>query len=129
MFVYFLCWCQTSEFLFLYYSCFLSNLLQSSKLVPRSHTNIYLTVFVQLSCLSLTFSSDNSLPCINPSNSLTFPQSALTCHSGASIALSYLVVDVWDCSLYWWIFGLASVLPAVVEVLVFVNVLMLKKNV
>ncbi|KAK3858977.1 hypothetical protein Pcinc_034867 [Petrolisthes cinctipes] len=54
---------------------------------------------------------------------------SLTCHSGASVALAYMVVDVWDCHLYWWVFGLASVLPAVVEVLVFVNVLMLKKNV
>lgn len=54
---------------------------------------------------------------------------SITCHSGASISLAYLVLDTWDCRLYWWVFGLTSVLPALVEVGVMINVLMLKKNV
>ncbi|KAK8394138.1 hypothetical protein O3P69_006376 [Scylla paramamosain] len=53
---------------------------------------------------------------------------SITCHSGASISLAYLVLDTWDCRLYWWVFGLTSVLPALVEVGVMINVLMLKKN-
>ncbi|MPC26726.1 Transmembrane protein 107 [Portunus trituberculatus] len=54
---------------------------------------------------------------------------AIACHSGASVSLAYLVLDSWDCQLYWWVFALTSVLPALVEVGVMVNVLMLKKNV
>ncbi|XP_045125634.1 transmembrane protein 107-like [Portunus trituberculatus] len=54
---------------------------------------------------------------------------SIACHSGASVSLAYLVLDSWDCQLYWWVFALTSVLPALVEVGVMVNVLMLKKNV
>ncbi|XP_050740159.1 transmembrane protein 107-like [Eriocheir sinensis] len=54
---------------------------------------------------------------------------SIACHSGASVSLAYLVLDAWDCRLYWWVFALTSVLPALLEVGVIVNVFMLKKNV
>ncbi|XP_037793563.1 transmembrane protein 107-like [Penaeus monodon] len=54
---------------------------------------------------------------------------SIACHCGASVSLAYMVVDSWDCRLYWWIFGLTSVIPALIEVGVMISVLMLKKNV
>ncbi|XP_045621901.1 transmembrane protein 107 [Procambarus clarkii] len=54
---------------------------------------------------------------------------SIVCHTGASISLAYMVMDAWDCRLYWWVFGLSSVVPAIIEIGVMINVLMLKKNV
>ncbi|KAK7070648.1 hypothetical protein SK128_022703 [Halocaridina rubra] len=54
---------------------------------------------------------------------------SILCHSGASISLAFMVIDVWDCRMYWWVFGLCSVLPTLIEVGVITSVLILKKNV
>ena len=50
-------------------------------------------------------------------------------HSAATVAMGYFCLDTWDCDLYWWIFGLCSCLPAVVELSIMVGVLGLKKPV
>ena len=52
---------------------------------------------------------------------------SITAHATASVALAYFALDVWDCNLYWWIFGFCSGLPALLEVLLMVGVLGLKK--
>jgi len=49
-------------------------------------------------------------------------RAAILCHSGASVALAYLVMDQWDCDLYWIVFALGSALPATVELVVMVGV-------
>ncbi|KAK8727388.1 hypothetical protein OTU49_017479 [Cherax quadricarinatus] len=54
---------------------------------------------------------------------------SIACHTGASISLAYMVMDSWDCQLYWWVFGLTSALPASIEVGVMINVLMLRKSI
>lgn len=54
---------------------------------------------------------------------------SILCHSCASVSLAYMVIDVWDCRMYWWVFGLASVLPTLIEVGVITSVLVLKKTV
>lgn len=54
---------------------------------------------------------------------------SITAHATASVALAYFALDVWDCDLYWWIFGFCSGLPAFLEVLLMVGVLGLKKAV
>ncbi len=48
-------------------------------------------------------------------------------HSVGCICLSYFITDVWDCVLFWWIFGLCSVLPAFTEILILISVLVFKK--
>ncbi|XP_071533944.1 transmembrane protein 107-like [Panulirus ornatus] len=54
---------------------------------------------------------------------------SIACHCGASISLAYMVLDSWDCRLYWWVFALTSFFPAMTEIGVMINVLMFKKNV
>ena len=55
--------------------------------------------------------------------------------------MAYLILDLWDCRLYWWealwsvtsptrwIFAFCSCVPAVVELIIMVGVLGLKKPV
>ena len=50
-------------------------------------------------------------------------------HATATIALAYLILDIWDCNLFWWIFSICSCFPAVVELTIIVGVLGLKKHV
>jgi len=50
-------------------------------------------------------------------------------HAAACVALAFFIWDVWDCDLYWYIFGFCSALPAVLEIAVIVGVLALKKTV
>ena len=50
-------------------------------------------------------------------------------HATATIALAYLLLDIWDCDLFWWIFSVCSCFPAVVELTIIVGVLGLKKHV
>ncbi len=60
------------------------------------------------------------------------PSVALTSilsHGTATVALAYFALDVWDCDLYWWIFGFCSGLPAMLEILLMIGVLGLKKTV
>ncbi|XP_068249645.1 transmembrane protein 107-like [Palaemon carinicauda] len=54
---------------------------------------------------------------------------SILCHSGASVSLAYMVIDVWDCRMYWWVFGLTSVIPTLIELAVITSVLVLKKSV
>jgi hypothetical protein len=44
------------------------------------------------------------------------------------LPIGYFALDVWDCDLYWWIFGLCSGLPALLEIFLMIGVLGLKKN-
>jgi len=50
-------------------------------------------------------------------------------HSTATVAMAYLILDIWDCDLFWWIFALCSCFPALVELTIMVGVLGLKKHV
>lgn len=63
--------------------------------------------------------------------SMFFPSQALIsiiAHCAASIALTYFVVEVWNCTAYWWIFGLCSLIPAFSELCVIIGVTLLKKT-
>ena len=53
---------------------------------------------------------------------------SIAAHASASVALAYFCLDVWDCDLYWWVFGFCSALPAVAEMLLMISVLGLKKS-
>jgi len=48
-------------------------------------------------------------------------------HGTATVAMAYLILDMWDCGLYWWIFAFCSCFPAIVELIIMVGVLGLKK--
>jgi len=54
---------------------------------------------------------------------------SISLHAAASVAMGYLILDTWDCDLFWWIFSLCSVLPAISELTIVVGVLGLKKHV
>jgi len=54
---------------------------------------------------------------------------SISLHAAASVAMAYLILDTWDCDLFWWIFSLCSVLPAISELTIVVGVLGLKKHV
>ena len=54
---------------------------------------------------------------------------SIAAHASASVALAYFCLDVWDCDLYWWVFGFCSALPALAEMLLMIGVLGLKKSV
>ncbi|XP_022065014.1 transmembrane protein 107 like isoform X2 [Acanthochromis polyacanthus] len=49
-------------------------------------------------------------------------------HASASVALLFFLFEQWECDIYWWIFALCSVLPAFVEVLLFIAVFGVKKK-
>ncbi|XP_010892717.1 transmembrane protein 107 isoform X1 [Esox lucius] len=53
---------------------------------------------------------------------------SLTAHCSASVSLSFFVFQRWECWTYWVIFALCSVLPAFVEILLFIAVFGLKKK-
>ena len=53
---------------------------------------------------------------------------SITAHASASVSLAYFCLDVWDCNLYWWIFGFCCVLPALAEMILMIGVLGLKKT-
>ncbi|XP_071840390.1 transmembrane protein 107-like [Apostichopus japonicus] len=48
-------------------------------------------------------------------------------HAGASIALSYFLFEEWPCYLFWWIFSFCSVIPAIVEIVLLISIVGLKK--
>ena len=50
-------------------------------------------------------------------------------HATATVAMAYLILDIWDCDLFWWIFSLCTCFPAVVELTIMVAVLGLKKHI
>ncbi|XP_034030644.1 transmembrane protein 107-like isoform X1 [Thalassophryne amazonica] len=49
-------------------------------------------------------------------------------HASASVALLFFLFEQWDTSVYWWIIAICSVLPAFVEILLFIAVFGLKKK-
>ncbi|XP_076010868.1 transmembrane protein 107-like isoform X1 [Genypterus blacodes] len=49
-------------------------------------------------------------------------------HACASVALLFFLFEQWQCDIYWWIFALCSVLPTVMEILLFIAVFGLKKK-
>ncbi|KAJ8005016.1 hypothetical protein DPEC_G00142270 [Dallia pectoralis] len=53
---------------------------------------------------------------------------SVAAHCSASVSLSFFVFERWECWTYWVIFALCSVLPAFVEILLFVAVFGLKKK-
>lgn len=54
--------------------------------------------------------------------------SAIGGHFGGSVALSYFIFDQWDCNLFWWVFVFCSILPAVVEIIIGIGVIALRKS-
>ncbi|XP_049587008.1 transmembrane protein 107 isoform X2 [Syngnathus scovelli] len=53
---------------------------------------------------------------------------SLTVHCSASVSLSYFVFEKWECWTYWVIFVPCSVLPALMEILLFIAVFGLAKK-
>ncbi|KAM9406032.1 transmembrane protein 107-like isoform 2-T7 [Salvelinus alpinus] len=53
---------------------------------------------------------------------------SLAVHCSASVSLSFFVFQRWECWTYWLIFAFCSVLPAFVEILLFIAVFGLKKK-
>ncbi|XP_035607568.1 transmembrane protein 107-like isoform X2 [Oncorhynchus keta] len=49
-------------------------------------------------------------------------------HVSASVALLFFLFEQWACEIYWWILAFCSVLPAFVEILLFIAVFGLKKK-
>ncbi|XP_054903802.1 transmembrane protein 107-like isoform X2 [Poeciliopsis prolifica] len=49
-------------------------------------------------------------------------------HASASVALLFFQFEQWNCDIYWWILAICSVVPAFVEILLFVAVVGLKKK-
>nr|XP_020493094.1 transmembrane protein 107 isoform X1 [Labrus bergylta] len=49
-------------------------------------------------------------------------------HASATVALLFFLFEQWDCDIYWWILVICSVLPAFVEVVLFIAVFGLKKK-
>ncbi|XP_040021053.1 transmembrane protein 107 like isoform X1 [Gasterosteus aculeatus] len=49
-------------------------------------------------------------------------------HASASVALLFFLFEQWECDVYWWILAFCSVLPAFVEILLFIAVFGLKKK-
>lgn len=48
-------------------------------------------------------------------------------HASGAVALSYFLFNEWPCDIFWYIFGFCSVFPALVEVIVLIGVLGLKR--
>jgi len=42
--------------------------------------------------------------------------------------MAYLILDEWDCNLYWWIFIPCSVLPALTEAALLIGALTTKRS-
>ncbi|XP_007950540.1 transmembrane protein 107 [Orycteropus afer afer] len=53
---------------------------------------------------------------------------SITAHCSASVALSFFVLERWECTTYWYIFAFCSALPAVTEMALFVAIFGLKKK-
>ncbi|XP_010788894.1 transmembrane protein 107 like isoform X2 [Notothenia coriiceps] len=53
---------------------------------------------------------------------------SLAVHCSASVSLSFFVIEKWECWTYWVIFAICSVLPAFVEMFLFIAVFGLKKK-
>ncbi|KAK9513831.1 hypothetical protein VZT92_027334 [Zoarces viviparus] len=49
-------------------------------------------------------------------------------HASASVALLFFLFEQWECDIYWRILAFCSVLPAFVEILLFIAVFGLKKK-
>ncbi|XP_028326330.1 transmembrane protein 107-like isoform X1 [Gouania willdenowi] len=49
-------------------------------------------------------------------------------HACASVALLFFLFEQWECDIYWWILAICSVLPAFVEIIIFIAVFGLKKK-
>ncbi|KAM6968206.1 transmembrane protein 107-like isoform 2-T2 [Aplochiton taeniatus] len=49
-------------------------------------------------------------------------------HASASVSLLFFLFEQWECDIYWWIFAFCSVLPAFVEILLFIAVFGMKKK-
>ncbi|XP_043081164.1 transmembrane protein 107 like isoform X2 [Puntigrus tetrazona] len=50
------------------------------------------------------------------------------CHASGSVALLFFMFEQWTCSIYWWIFGFCSVIPALYEMILFVVVFGFKRK-
>ena len=53
---------------------------------------------------------------------------SILAHATASVAMGYFAMDVWDCTLYWWIFSFCSALPALIEIFAMIGILGLKRS-
>ena len=40
---------------------------------------------------------------------------SITAHTSATVELSYFAINEWNCQLFWWLFGLCSAFPALLE--------------
>jgi len=53
---------------------------------------------------------------------------AVFCHCSGAVTLSFYVLDVWCSKLYWYVFGLCCIPPAVTELFVWICNCVVKKN-
>ncbi|XP_051781099.1 transmembrane protein 107-like isoform X2 [Erpetoichthys calabaricus] len=53
---------------------------------------------------------------------------SLVAHCSAAVTLSFFVFRKWECWTYWYIFGFCSALPALIEIVLFIAVLGMKKK-
>uniref|UniRef100_A0A8C1PDM8 Transmembrane protein 107 n=1 Tax=Cyprinus carpio TaxID=7962 RepID=A0A8C1PDM8_CYPCA len=53
---------------------------------------------------------------------------SIGCHASGSVALLFFLFEQWTCSIYWWIFGFCSVIPALYEMVLFVVVFGFKRK-
>ncbi|TRY66463.1 hypothetical protein DNTS_005360 [Danionella cerebrum] len=53
---------------------------------------------------------------------------SIGCHTSGSVSLSFFLFEQWPCSIYWWIFGFCSVIPALYEMMLFVVVFGFKRK-
>ncbi|KAI4880593.1 hypothetical protein NFI96_012199 [Prochilodus magdalenae] len=53
---------------------------------------------------------------------------ATACHACGSVALLFFLFEQWTCSIYWWIFGFCSIIPALYEMVLLFAVFGLKKK-
>ncbi|XP_017343647.1 transmembrane protein 107 like isoform X1 [Ictalurus punctatus] len=78
------------------------------------------------------FNNNQGLLCILTCNVIisihTGEYSATACHASGSVALLFFLFEQWTCSIYWWIFGFCSVIPALYEMILLIAVFGLKKK-
>ncbi|XP_064642317.1 transmembrane protein 107-like isoform X1 [Lineus longissimus] len=53
---------------------------------------------------------------------------SIAAHCSAAVALTYFLFEQWDIGRYWWVFAFCSCVPGVLEIVVWIAVLGLKRG-
>ncbi|XP_053096522.1 transmembrane protein 107 like isoform X2 [Pangasianodon hypophthalmus] len=105
----------------------ISSLVPARFLTLIAHLVIVITIFWSRennvkACLPLTYTVEE----YNIEDISEY--SATACHASGSVALLFFLFEEWTCSIYWWIFGFCSVIPALYEMILLIAVFGLKKK-